>query len=456
MNRFLLFILITNFLFSQEKLVVDNNYIQTGIDFKEKKYLVFNHPEFYYSKKFDSKSWNKRVLKFNETPKTDNFPYNFFHIKGKNYLVHNGCGTVYEFRNDSIIRIDNSFEHKNQFMASSFVYKDEIYYFGGYGLFTFKNILTRFDFKTKEWEFVKYSSYNKIPEPRANSLIFQKNDKLYLIGGLTDNFETNLTTNSGDKLNDVWVLNLKTKKWKLLGISNNKKSINFEFYNSCINDKNIYDYEKLFEFDFDNNILKSTEPKDKYSFSYFEKFNPKTNEIFYVLRNSDQSNKKFEVIIEDFESYKSEFTNEEVLFETQNSSLLYPIIVFSFVVIVFLFFYLKKKVKPNYENKIILKDSNFYFKDKLINNLLNEEKDLLLFLFKQKNTPLPMNEVVDFFSKNDNTPYNTLTKKKDLVLHGLKQKLAFILEIEEDDLFITKKNTEDKRIKEIQLNPRYF
>ena len=67
-----------------------------------------------------------------------------------------------------------------------------------------------------------------------------------------------------------------------------------------------------------------------------------------------------------------------------------------------------------------------------------------------------MNEVVDFFSKNDNTPYNTLTKKKDLVLNGLKQKLAFILEIDENNLFITQKNTEDKRIKEIQLNPRYF
>jgi hypothetical protein len=180
MNKLLFILLITNFLFSQEKLVVDDKYLQTGIDFKEKQYLVFNHPDFYYSKKFNSKSWDKKVLKYNETPKTDNFPYNFFHIKGKNYFVHTGCGTVFEFRNDSIIRIDNSFEHKSQFMASTFVYKDEIYYFGGYGLFTFKNILTKFDFKTKEWELVKYFNYNRIPEPRANSLIFQKNNKLYL------------------------------------------------------------------------------------------------------------------------------------------------------------------------------------------------------------------------------------------------------------------------------------
>ena len=89
-------------------------------------------------------------------------------------------------------------------------------------------------------------------------------------------------------------------------------------------------------------------------------------------------------------------------------------------------------------------------------NLSIDESELLHFFLKHKNKPLPMNEVVDLFSKNDNTPYNTLTKKKDLALNGLKQKLVFILEVNEDDLFVTQKNTEDKRIKEIQLNPRYF
>ncbi len=69
---------------------------------------------------------------------------------------------------------------------------------------------------------------------------------------------------------------------------------------------------------------------------------------------------------------------------------------------------------------------------------------------------IQMNEVVDFISKNDDTSYNTLTKKKDIILNSLKQKLAFVLDINEDDLFIYQKNNEDKRIKEIQLNPQYF
>ena len=69
--------------------------------------------------------------------------YKNFNIKDKTYLVHDGCGPVLEYRNDSIVRIDHSFLHQNQCAAVSFVYNNEIYFFGGYGLFTYKNILTR-------------------------------------------------------------------------------------------------------------------------------------------------------------------------------------------------------------------------------------------------------------------------------------------------------------------------
>ena len=142
----------------------------------------------------------------------------------------------------------------------------------------------------------------------------------------------------------------------------------------------------------------------------------------------------YEIIVENFDDYKSDFVNEEDLFESNNSTqnILLVFVVLSILFVVF--YLLKKKRKPQHENKIILKDSNFYFKDKVISNLSSEENELLYFFFKHKHQALPMNEVVDFFSKNDTTPYNTLTKKKDLVLSGLKQKLAFILEVEKDDL----------------------
>ncbi|MDK2771260.1 MAG: hypothetical protein KYX68_03375 [Flavobacterium sp.] len=457
MKKILLFFLLSNILFCQERLFIENQHFQTGIDSQNENYLVFDNSNFYYFKKFNSNTWNKQNILFNEIPTSTDFPYNFFHIKDKNYFVHKGCGTVYEFRNDSIIRIDNSFEHKSQFNASTFIYHDEIYYFGGYGLFTFKNILTKYDFKTREWELVKYSDYNNIPKPRSHALTYLIDDDLYVIGGFTENYETNLTTTTNKALNDIWKLNLTTKKWTFLGNLKNKNFHIIEKLGYLASKNNLFfDNGKLYQIDFKNEILKSTEPKGKYTFSLLEQYNSKTNEIFYVLSNSDESNRKYEIIVENFDDYKSDFVNEDDLFESNNSTQNILLTLAFLSISLVAFYFLKKKRKPQYENKIILKDSNFYYKDKVISNLSNEENELLHFFFKHKHQALPMNEVVDFFSKNDATPYNTLTKKKDLVLNGLKQKLAFILEVEEEDLFITQKNTEDKRIKEIQLNPRHF
>ena len=124
-----------------------------------------------------------------------------------------------------------------------------------------------------------------------------------------------------------------------------------------------------------------------------------------------------------------------------------------------MFFYTRKRKKREFaanENKICLKNDGFYYRNRHINSLTSDEEQLLHFFFININQALQMNEVVDFFCKNEDKSYNTLTKKKDTVLNGLKQKLAFILEVEEEDLFVLQKNTEDKRIKEIQLNPQYF
>ena len=94
---------------------------------------------------------NPKKLKHTDYPGSLNDYVYHFNINNHNYLVHLGCGPVLEYRNDSIVRIDNSFFQKNQQNAAPFLYKNQICLFGGYGLFTTKNIITRFDNKTKEW-----------------------------------------------------------------------------------------------------------------------------------------------------------------------------------------------------------------------------------------------------------------------------------------------------------------
>jgi hypothetical protein len=439
-------------------LQLKNAEIQIGIDYKSKNYLVFDGFDTFHKKSFQSNEWQTIKYKFNQLPITNDYSYNFFHIKGKNYLVNKGCGEVYEFRNDSIIRIDNSFQHKNQFASNSFVYKDEIYYFGGYGLFTFKNILTKFDFKTKEWELLKYKDYNKIPEPRQAALSFLKDDFLYIVSGYSEDYETNQTTGNSIKLTDVWKLNLKTMIWDFVGNINSQKELLYNFSGLAsyqTNNQLIYDNNRLFEFDFENNTLKLSEPKDKYMLSFNERYNKENNEIIYAVKSTDESLNNIQIVVEPFKNYSGTMSKTETLVSSYNTFYISSIIAILLFAICLLYFK-KRKKSTNEKNCIVFKDNIFSHKNKQLNNLSLDETELLTFFFKNYNNSLQMNEVVDFFSKNDTTNYNTLTKKKDNVLNSLKQKLAFVLDINEDDLFIYQKNNEDKRIKEIQLNPRYF
>lgn len=439
-------------------LQLKNAEIQIGIDYKSKNYIVFDGFDTFYRKPFQSNEWEKITYKQNQLPITTDFPYNFFNVKGKNYLVNKGCGEVYEFRNDSIVRIDNSFQHKNQFGSCPFIYKDEIYYFGGYGLFTFKNILTKFDFKTKEWELVKYNDYTKIPEPRQGALSFLKDDFLYIVSGYSEDYETNQTTGNSRKLTDVWKLNLKTMIWDFVGNINSQKELLYNFNGLAsyqTNNQLIYDNNRLFEFDFENNTLKLSEPKDKYMLSFNEKYNTENNEIIYALKSTDENVRDTKIITEPFKNYSNTISKTETLISNYNAYYISSAIAILLLVITFLYFK-KRKESIDEKNRIVFKDNTFYHKNKPLNNLSLDETELLTFFFKNYNNSLQMNEVVDFFSKNDITNYNTLTKKKDNVLNSLKQKLAFVLDINEDDLFIYQKNNEDKRIKEIQLNPQYF
>ena len=64
------------------------------------------------------------------------------------YFVVAGCGMVYELKGDSIVRIDHSFRHKNQFAGLFWTQNDTIFITGGYGFFESTNITTYFDWDT--------------------------------------------------------------------------------------------------------------------------------------------------------------------------------------------------------------------------------------------------------------------------------------------------------------------
>ena len=108
-----------------------------------------------------------------------------FNIKEKTYLVDAGCGPVVHYQNTKFTRIDKSFLHKNQYYAIPFQKNDKIYLWGGYGLFSYKNILTKFNFKTQEWGDITQNFENEIPPAQSSQTYVKTKDKIYLFGGKT-------------------------------------------------------------------------------------------------------------------------------------------------------------------------------------------------------------------------------------------------------------------------------
>ena len=155
--------------------------------------------------------WEFRKLQFNLTESFKDFMkgYEILHEKGsKIFFVDKGCGQVYILENDTIKRDDRSSHHKNQYGGTFFLYKGEPHIFGGYGLFAFKNLITRYDVFDREW--YNYEFDDLQPKPMYMAIGKVEKDVFYMISG-------NSQTDKNEK-KEIWSFHFGTKKWKNHGL----------------------------------------------------------------------------------------------------------------------------------------------------------------------------------------------------------------------------------------------
>lgn len=383
--------------------------------------------------------------------------YKNFNIKDKTYLVHDGCGPVLEFRNDSIVRIDKSSLHQNQCAAVSFVYNNEIYFFGGYGLFTFKNILTKFDFKTKEWYSIQTFG-DEIPSPRSAALGILIKENLYVFGGN----EENPDDFHGFKKcsNIIWKLHLPTKKWKKIGEYQDKLSFNNLISINVKNKILCFDgntNSNFFEIDIIKNSIKQYYPKSRLKILHI---NPDSNNNELAIINnqySNQTHRFFTIKTKDF--IGDLYSNETFIYSKENSITIVFISVFLISLIIVLFF--KNKIfnylKPF--NGIVFSKQNqfFLYKGKQISIFEETEIRILIYLIENSNRFISLNELNKLFENNllvENIA--TTIKRRENSVNGLFLKLTLITGLNENEFLISRKNPEDKRIREVKINPTFL
>lgn len=342
------------------------------------------------------------------------------------YFVDGGCGYVLQLRNDSIVRIDNSFHHRNQFGGAYFLHKGEPYIFGGYGLFSVKNFITHFDPKLKEWYLENQS---KKVDPALTSAYYKEMDNLHALVNINGLFK---------KLNfkNYWRYNLKNKSWFFEGQINYFDSINIT--PSCVF-KNILIFDPFFlEIDFKNNCINRYKQKPFNSLLNLYKFRGK----YIMLKHQNILDVESSlIIIYDETVFKREFfiAKNTLLVKEKNSFYvkfiaLIAVFLIGIIFVIFRILRKRKMLAPIYT----MSDSSIELLD--------------LWVYKRQGI-LELSDLNDLVNP-EHLSIETMKKRREVLLKTFVLDMAKIYRLSPKNVYTETFNPMDKRMKLLILHSK--
>lgn len=415
---------------------------------KSGEYFRFHHKEFFYIIEKDSIFSTQNGTEYKAWAHDIDWPhFNFNSLTLNNHvlLVSDGGGLVYQFKNNALQRLDNSFDHRNKYGSFDFVFNDILCSYGGYGLFTNSNKLTYFEKNANQWYEFLYNPKSEIPLARRAPIGQVSDSILYIGGGLTDYVNNDLKKES-EILNDYWKLNLMTHQWTLLGLSDLGVSIDSEQLFSV--EKKFIPYKdgvlsvhktNAYWLDIKNNIIAHYPDAKTNLFDGIHQMDYNPNSDLFMI-----STKNHTTGLDQFSFIKS----DELLGTTQNSDTLYstrnyiiPLIV-GFVVLIVVIFYRKRK--PKTFKRVILDNMSA-----IENQLSEEEIKILKLILKEHPQAVSFPTILSFYELS--LSYESRIKKLRLSLERINKVLNTYLN--NDSLPLSfRKNRNDKRIKEVFLD----
>ena len=311
-----------------------------------------------------------------------------FEIKNKIVFLNQTSGIVYQMKNDSIVRIDNSYDDKIHTDALDFVHRDTLFRFGGYGYFDMNQNLIFYDEKINEWDIINYKNRDLIEPFSDVGVHFFQDDKLYVFGYVT----TNHIDNSVLMIKKGFVLDLNEKK--IIETYNLKDSMEFPRLYFDLSQKHI-----LLFYSKRKSLILNKETLELYSY----RLNVNENNIVY---GSDFSiikdklyfeiidvNKKPQISSLNIDSLISNMKKEESFIKSNWDYFFYLLVILTGLGFVFIIknIYFKKKLISVNEKTLNYGKIKIELNDKMIevlSLLLNQEKvsnSHLLDIFYVKN-----------------------------------------------------------------------
>ena len=345
-------------------------------------------------------------------------------------------GYVWKLHNDSLQRIDRSFEHRMQINSTQFVHNDQIYRYGGYGFWSNRNFFTKYDPLIREWEVIPPINTVDIPEGTKDNHIVYNGNKVIVFGGNKldqKDLATNINTN------EVWQFDLDKMKWENLGeIQVDIHSMEENFY-IMYQDKLILQSDPfLYVFDpFNNKVLKYRQNTihKKILGKGISKFH---NGKFYLLMNANNVNMHFlETRLED------EFFGpviEEYPFYKKNHwpwlLMLLPAGLFGIIG------YRVYKRNKSLANSALLRNDGLVYK-RVFYKLDQVQVEVLECLLSAE-SGVETSSLMKLI-ENPEHNYSHNMRTKNLVISELNYKLRTVFKIEQD-LIESHKSERDKRI----------
>jgi len=432
----LLILLFTCYVNSQEiysrledDLFKDNNVMM--FSFKEHSYIMSSDSLYTITKKpVEAKAHGLALLK-----------YNFVSDQNNGYLVNASNGIVFSFDGEKFNRLDNSFEFKTQYDHFPFIRNGSFHTFGGYGLFTFKNIITRFNSQLRETELIRSNSSTEKSPPGMHSPIGQYiNNHLYVAAGKRYNHDPNTNNNSGNYYNKLWSFNFNNNQWLYLGKLKTDLSLaytpEFIFNNEAL----YFNSNQLISLDFSQNkltrylqpgipvetIADLTYNKNLDGYFYFKKITKFKKELHFI--------KRLELL----------GTQKEIdqIYSTPLPWYFYGSIIVLVAILTFAF-YNRKKI--TLESKIRKKHKRLY------KILSSSEIELLEMLLKASPEYVSFQNLLKLYDSN--LSYDSLKKKLRADLESLDQKLISFFKLKRTSCLEERKCIDDARNKEVRLLP---
>lgn len=405
-------------------IIVNDSLLYRGYDFKEMHYSINNPIPLSISM----------------------FSYAYSNLD-RTLFVGSSCGPVYQFEDNNFKRLDNSFPHRNQYGAGAFLNNNTPHLFGGYGLFTFKNLITNFNFNTGEWEEVKVNSKVK-PEPRREFLYHQNDSLFYVINGSKKDPDNPSKDKRIDD-NSLWKLDLNTMTWKKVGTVKQSLDGYFSSLSFTSNGKWYLVGSEILELDVENNTFRKYKMREWKRIHQLA-FDEGSNVLTYIYKASSSNN--FYVQSQQLDNFIGELIVEDSLFKSNLKRYIFASAILSLILILIYFFKTKKQPIQPFKGIIYHpEEDRFYFKKQAITNLEENEHKLLKFLSLNKDSFVQLNDINHLFNGDVADNYVAISKRRELAQAELLLKLSILLNIPKEKILQERKSPKDKRIKEIKL-----